>query len=201
MAKFNPKDHMTNLKGKEYLEVKWRLVWLREDKPAACIDTELTHITDSVIIMRARISVGGQVIATGYGTAPLAGQGSWRGREVEKAETAAIGRALAHAGYGTQFTGEDEEDYLADSSVQRKPKQNNDKLQRQPDDLIGKGAWWTRMQNDREVTDLYSHESHLINAIKKVATDDGIDMDTVPYSKIKRILIDRKALQTGEVAS
>jgi hypothetical protein len=35
-----------------------------------------------------------------------------------KAETAAIGRALAHAGYGTQFTGEDEGDFLADSPVE-----------------------------------------------------------------------------------
>lgn len=118
MADFNPTKHLTKLQGKDYLEVKWRIVWFRSDHEDGAIDTEILTM-DGGIVIRARVSVGGQVIATGHGTAPLEGQGTWKGREVEKAETAAIGRALAHAGYGTQFTGEDEED-LADSPMDRK---------------------------------------------------------------------------------
>ena len=30
---FNPNDHMMKLKGKDYLQVAWRLVWFREDHP------------------------------------------------------------------------------------------------------------------------------------------------------------------------
>lgn len=135
MPDFKPSEHITKLQGKDYLEVKWRLVWLRQDNPDATVDTEILT-TDGIIIVKARVSIGGQLIATGHGTAPLQGKGSWSGREVEKAETAAIGRALAHAGYGTQFTGEDEDDNIADSPVESKPSKGKSKPAAKPDNKV-----------------------------------------------------------------
>src|SRR4051794_35897723 len=45
---FNPADHLldigTKKKPRMYLEVKWRLVWLREQHPEATIETEIIHI-------------------------------------------------------------------------------------------------------------------------------------------------------------
>ena len=45
---FNPSDHLMNVgtqkKPRWYLEVKWRLVWLREQCPEAQITTELVHL-------------------------------------------------------------------------------------------------------------------------------------------------------------
>lgn len=123
MAGFKPQEHMTKLQGKDYLEVKWRLVWFREQHPTGAITTELIA-TDPSVIVRASVHAGdGVILATGYGTAPAAGKGTWTGRSVEKSETAAIGRALAHAGYGTQFDADDDTDNLADSPVEasRKP--------------------------------------------------------------------------------
>lgn len=120
---FNPKEHMTNLKGKDYLEVKWRLVWFRDVHPNGQIGTEIVNFDPPVI--RATIcNEGGVIIATGHGTATVKSGAVWSGREVEKAETAAIGRALAHAGFGTQFDGEDE-DELADSPVERRNGSNS----------------------------------------------------------------------------
>ena len=113
---FNPKEHLMQLQGKDYLPVAWRIVWFREANPTGSIATELIA-ADTTIIIRAVVSTEAGILSTGYGTAPAAGKGSWTGRAIEKAETAAIGRALAHAGYGTQFTDDDEGDSLADSPI------------------------------------------------------------------------------------
>lgn len=113
---FNAKDHLMQLQGKDYLPVAWRIVWFREVNPSGSIATELIA-ADTTIIVRAVVSTEAGILSTGYGTAPAAGKGSWTGRAIEKAETAAIGRALAHAGYGTQFTDDDEGDSLADSPI------------------------------------------------------------------------------------
>jgi len=112
---FNPKDHIINMRGKDYLEVKWRLVWFRDVHPGGRIDTEV--VCHDPVVMRATIFTEDKCLATGYGTAKLQGVAS--SRPYEGAETAAIGRALAHAGFGTQFTGEDEGENLADSPVER----------------------------------------------------------------------------------
>ena len=41
---FNPDDHLMNLKGKAYLEVKWRLVWFRQEHPDWSIRTQIVDL-------------------------------------------------------------------------------------------------------------------------------------------------------------
>lgn len=113
---FNPKNHLMNMRGKDYLEVKWRMVWFREEHPLGCISTELAS-TDPVVIKASVLNEDGKLLATGFGTPKM--QGVAAKRPFEGAETAAIGRALAVAGYGTQFTDEEEGDHLADSPVSK----------------------------------------------------------------------------------
>lgn len=114
MSKFDPKSKITKMQGKDYLEVKWRIVWFREDHPKGGI---LTDVVGDDLIKATVIDGDGKVLATGHGSSKK--QGVAKSRPFEGAETAAIGRALAHAGYGTQFTDEDEGEHLADAPVDR----------------------------------------------------------------------------------
>lgn len=119
---FNPRDHLMNLKGKDYLQVLWRLVWFREDKPLWCIDTHLEQLTDNHAVFSAKIfDENGIQKSAGYGSESIKDFRDY----IEKAETKAVGRALAMLGYGTQFAPEmdeceDGKDRIVDSPVPKK---------------------------------------------------------------------------------
>lgn len=118
MRMFNPKEHLIDLKGKDYLQVMWRLVWFREEKPAWCIDTRLEQLTENHAVFSAKISdENGVQKASGYGSESIKDFRDF----IEKAETKAIGRALAMLGYGTQFAPElDEGERIVDSPTTRR---------------------------------------------------------------------------------
>jgi hypothetical protein len=96
---FEPAKYLTKISGAEYLEVKWRLVWLRDLHPDAAVETECLYADDKMARFICRISVPGHGSATGHGSET---QGDFRDF-YEKAETKAIGRACAALGFGTQF--------------------------------------------------------------------------------------------------
>lgn len=111
---------LLNLKGKEYLEVKYRLVWFREDHPDWSIETELMSVTDVSAYARATIrDESGRIIATSHKFESIQGFPDF----IEKAETGSIGRALALIGYGTQFCADelDEGRRIVDSPVPTRP--------------------------------------------------------------------------------
>lgn len=119
---FDATAHLMDIKGKEYLEVKWRLVWFREEHPAASgwgIKTEPVQISDAQAVFHAVVlDPEGRVVASGTKSETPSGFPDF----IEKAETGAIGRALALLGYGTQWCADelDEGERLADSPVERK---------------------------------------------------------------------------------
>lgn len=103
---------LMELKGKDYLQVAYRLVWFREEKPLWGIETVVGEGLSKAIIKDET----GRIIATAHKTV---------GTKVfaeESSETGAIGRALAMCGFGTQFCGDelDEKEDLADAPVQAK---------------------------------------------------------------------------------
>lgn len=113
---FNPKEYLTKVKGKDYLEVKWRLKWLRDVQPDATIETELVRYTDVEAIFKATVTLPDGGAATGHKAQGPNDFGDW----LEKAETGAIGRALAALGFGTQFTDDfDMGEQVVDAPVQR----------------------------------------------------------------------------------
>lgn len=149
---FNPEKHLMELSGKSYLEVKWRLVWFRQECPNGTIDTEEVEV-DLDREVEAEVPTGNWIPnpnrpgkkmpekvvkqAKGYArfravvTDGKGGRATATKSEnaasfpdfIEKAETGAVGRALAMLGYGTQFTGDElsEEHRIVDAPVERAP--------------------------------------------------------------------------------
>ena len=101
----------------DYLPVAARIAWFRKDHPYWSIITEIEHLADKAIVMKAIIKdVTGQIIATARKKETEIGFPDY----IEKAETGAIGRALAMCGYGTLQAPEfDEQDRLADAPVEK----------------------------------------------------------------------------------
>ena len=117
--KFNPSEHLIDLKGKKYLQVAWRIMWLRDVHPDWCIHTEAVEISKDIAIFHALILNENSVeIASAHGSETPRDFGDY----IEKAETKAVGRALAYAGMGTQFTADelDEGERIVDSPVAKK---------------------------------------------------------------------------------
>lgn len=148
---FNPNEHVIQLKSrdgsKDYLPIQWRLVWFREKYPQGTIETEMLHLdldretfeettvwnnekrrsekvmkqAKGFVLFKATVKDGKGGVATGTKSEKAASFPDY----IEKAETGAIGRALAALGYGTQFAPElSEEHRLVDSPVDRQAASN-----------------------------------------------------------------------------
>lgn len=124
--RFNPREHLRtfyrNQKDQDgrsqrveikYLDVKWRIVWFREEHPHGSITTELlTAPGADPAVVKATVTIENGVSCTSMGQCA---KEKWADA-LEKSETRSIGRALALLGYGTQFTEDfDEGSALADS--------------------------------------------------------------------------------------
>nr|MBA3451006.1 hypothetical protein [Chloroflexia bacterium] len=100
---FDPTPYIRQLRGRgggaDYLDVKWRLLWLRTEHPDAEIVTELVQHDPQMAIFKATVTVPTGGKATGYGSETASDFPDF----IEKAETKAIGRALNALGYGAQF--------------------------------------------------------------------------------------------------
>lgn len=116
---FDPRRFVTRVSGSDYLEVKWRVYWLRTLHPDAVIATELYWHDNGVAIFKASVSIPGGGSATGWGDESYDDFKDY----LTKAETKALGRALAALGFGTQFTTDFDEGQgqVADAPVQRRP--------------------------------------------------------------------------------
>lgn len=113
---------LINLKGKDYLMVAHRIQWLNEAVENFTVSTEFLSIDDTQTVARALVQVfkDGKLVKSATATKRETKQDF--SDHTEKAETAAIGRALAMLGYGTQFAiaDLDEGDRIADTPLKGK---------------------------------------------------------------------------------
>lgn len=122
-----------SLRGKDYLQVAHRLVWFREEHPLWTIETSyVTWSADAAFALATIKDETGRTIATAHKYEDERGFPDFR----EKAETGAIGRALALIGYGTQFCSDELEEgaRLADSPLPRLDGKRIVSQQPQPED-------------------------------------------------------------------
>jgi hypothetical protein len=115
---FDPKKHLIKVQGgRDYLPVAQRLVWFREDHPDWGLETKpiLIEAEKGIAIYHAMVyNQEGRLMACGTKMETMRGFHDY----VEKAETGAVGRALAMCGYGTQFAPElDEGDRIVDAPM------------------------------------------------------------------------------------
>lgn len=95
------------------------MVWFRSEHPNWSIDTKPLEVNTEkrYVIFKATIKdENGRLISTGHKVETKDGFNDY----LEKAETGAVGRALALCGYGTQFAPElNEEERIVDSPIGR----------------------------------------------------------------------------------
>ena len=84
---FDASRYLRKLNGKDYLEVKWRLLWLRTEHPEAVISTELVKHEAGLALFRARVSLPESGEATGWGSETSSDFLDY----IETAETKALG--------------------------------------------------------------------------------------------------------------
>jgi hypothetical protein len=101
----------------DYLPVAARIAWFRKEHPDWSIITKTVRLEGKAVLMKAIIKdAQGRVIATARKRETEIGFPDY----IEKAETGAIGRALAMCGYGTLQAPEfDEQDRLADAPLEK----------------------------------------------------------------------------------
>lgn len=106
---FDPAKHFIQLRSRkgggtqDYLPVSARMAWLRSVHPEAVVETECLRDTADSAAFKATITIPGHGAATGHGDET---QADFRDFYC-KAETKALGRALAVLGFGTLQAGDE----------------------------------------------------------------------------------------------
>lgn len=110
---FEPRKYMRLLENegqtaRYYLDVVYRKLWFRLKHPNGKIVKTLKKLTDQVAIVEARIYLDRNdpeesFISNALAQKYMSADDQFGNKYVELAETAAVGRALADAGFGLQF--------------------------------------------------------------------------------------------------
>lgn len=173
--------YLIKLRGSDYMTVQGRLMWFRDDHPTGQIHTDLHEVGGVLVCKTTVFNEDKEVLATGLSTVRSGEKTQWSGRDIEKAETASIGRALAHCGYGTQFATEElnDRDYLADSPVNR-PSPSAPPATR-------KSVLWDALRYNKTLLGKFGDEQSIAEALNKYDGDVVADgHDTVLQWLMKR---------------
>lgn len=126
---FDPMSYartLTNDDGSQslYLDVKYRILWFRLAYPNGRVDPEVVYVDDKRAVVCCKLFADKTDAADQYIAKSTSqrfySEEKYGDRFLEIAETAALGRALASAGFGTQFCGSGDfgGDVIADAPIE-----------------------------------------------------------------------------------
>lgn len=193
--RFNPNEHLRQFERRQkqldgsyatvtidYLDVKWRIVWFREEHPEGTINTELLSTPGvSPAVVRATVTLANGVSATGLGQCDEESWGDW----LEKAETRSIGRALALLGYGTQFC-EEFDEIISDSPVESR-------RQRPASQSSGRSG------SSSSETPMTPNQRGFIDALARDSGMDADQLDALAQEKFQRSFSELLKFQASEM--
>lgn len=145
---------IVKIHGKDYQTVALRIKKFREAHPTWCIQTELVEATDQFVIMKCCIiNPESDIVATGYAEEFRNASAINKTSALEVAETSAIGRALATAGFGgTEFASADELVAALNQQPKPKPHPNAEKILRSCKTLEELQARWMELPPEQRAS-------------------------------------------------
>lgn len=171
-----------NIKGNDYLQPAYRLVWLREERPDWTIDTsEISFTKEGVIVFCKILNEQSRLIATGRAFCGFKDFSD----PIEKAETSAIGRALNHAGYGTAYGEAEETIKRSDSPLQRNSQREAPQYGANPKPLASKQNIPNRAPNTQSGTSKSSDPGDVTITFGDLK---GKQIKDVPLEDLKALL-------------
>lgn len=97
----NSEIKYTDIKGKEYAEVKERIIAFRKVYPEGAILTEIVELDEKHCVMKATVKNDiGDVLATGHASETFGSSNINRTSMLENCESSSVGRALGLVGLG-----------------------------------------------------------------------------------------------------
>lgn len=100
LERVNSEIKTTQIKSKQYAEVKERVKAFRKLFPMGRIETAIIDLSDTEVTVKATIYAGNMPIATGLANENKNASSINRTSYIENCETSAVGRALGFAGIG-----------------------------------------------------------------------------------------------------
>lgn len=197
------KDDVTG-EEKKYMPVPNRVLWFRTANPLGKIVTNILEKNDSFAIVEARVYLSKDdddknYIAKGIAQRHYSNNSIYSTRNIEWAETAAIGRALSLAGYGTQFCSDELGDNgPVDSPVNVSDSKNTNITPANKGSVSDKTTQ-TKVEAKAEVPKTVSEENKTDTKTKVVQTEQKETVAEVPKTETPKTEVPKTEAPKEEV--
>lgn len=188
---FDPAAFLRRLTGENgeeqfYLDVKYRKLWFRLKYPTGKITKRIVKLENEFAIIESKVYLDRNDPADAYVSCAMAQR--WRKDDdsygmkyVETAETAAVGRALADAGFGIQFAepGEDQDMNPVDAPITMPEGVMDDGDEELPDETPKTAEKKEKKASGKKKTEL--DESMSVEKLMEIMTLDEAKNVVIPF--------------------
>jgi hypothetical protein len=186
---------MIKLKGKDYLLVAHRLLWLNDDFENFTVTTDIVQLTDTYAVVRATVVIFDKATGMTIRSSTATKRETQKDFPdfLEKAETGSIGRALAMIGIGTQFAQQDMEEgtRLADAPLEAPKAEKKSPIANKREAVTAKAVLETAKAMEDVVSTLATaNAAQEMNVVEADTVPEKLDLSKAKAGSFRR---DRKA--------